>query len=43
MTIELNLFSIIGNLDIFPFISSSDIITINKLTLILKVIGQHNV
>ena len=30
----------IGNLDILPLISPSDIVSIDKLTLILKIIGQ---
>ena len=30
----------ISNLDIFPLISPSDIVSLNKLSLILKIIGQ---
>ena len=33
----------IGNLNIFPLISPSDVVNINKLALILKIIGQYDV
>jgi hypothetical protein len=34
---------IIGNLDFFPFISTSDIVSLNELTVILKNIDQRDV
>ena len=33
----------IGNLDIVPFISESDVVSINKMTVILTMIGQYEV
>ena len=34
---------ILGNFDIFPLITQSDIVCINKLTLILKMISQCSI
>jgi hypothetical protein len=34
---------VIGNLDVFPLISPCDFVSINKLTLILKIISQCDV
>jgi len=42
-TWNIYLFCVIGNLDIFPLISSSYIVSINKITLILTIISQCEV
>ena len=38
-----NILCFISNLNIFPMISQSDIVSINEWTLILKIISQHEI